>query len=265
MAFLPGGRAAVRGMILAAGQGTRLRPLTEHTPKVLVPVAGVPMLERLRAWLGRHGVTDLALNTHYLAEAVRAHVADESGGPRLRLFHEPVLLGTGGALVNVADFWSKSPLLVWNGDILADVDPRALLAAHEASGEAPDGRAPLATLVVQARPSDSCLLVDAEGAVCGLDSRRRGTRRVLGRPREPVRALAFNGISLLEPSLRAHLPAGGAFDLVSALLQAIACGVPVRAWDAGAAFYGTTGSLEQLAALEAALAQNPDVLSAWTP
>jgi NDP-sugar pyrophosphorylase family protein len=260
----------VRAMILAAGQGTRLRPLTERMPKVLVPVAGVPMLDRLRAYLARHGCGPLAMNTHHLAAAVRAHLEAPPAGvpalPPVRLFHEPTLLGTGGALRNAAAFWDDAPLLVWNGDILADVEPRALLAAHRAArAVAQGGAAPLATLVVQARPSDSCLLVDADGAVCGLDSARRGTRRVLGQPREPVRALAFDGISLLAPALRARLPAGGAFDLVLALLDVIAAGGRVQAWDAGAACYGSTGSPEQLATLEAALAARPDVLAAWTP
>jgi NDP-sugar pyrophosphorylase family protein len=269
-------------MILGAGQGTRLRPLTERIPKILVPVAGVPMLDRLRAYLGRQGVAALALNTHHRAEAVRAHLASHAAArvaprpargsgatqrlPPLRLFHEPELLGTGGALVNAAAFWGTAPLLVWNGDILADVAPRALLAAHEAArAAAPAGRAPLATLVVQARSSDSYLLVDADGAVCGLDSARRGSRRVVGTPREPLRPLAFDGISLLAPSLRERLPAGGTFDLVLALLDAIAAGARVQAWDAGAAAYGTTGSPEQLAALEALLAARPELLAAWTP
>ncbi|HEX9842242.1 MAG TPA: sugar phosphate nucleotidyltransferase [bacterium] len=250
-------------MILAAGRGTRLRPLTARRPKILVPVRGVPMLDRLRAYLGRHGVEALALNTHHLPAAVRAHLAAlptaAPAAPPVRLFHEPALLGTGGALVNAAEFWGEAPLLVWNGDILADVDPRALAAAQARTPEA------LATLVVQARPSDSHLLVDADGSVCGLDSARRGQRRVPGRPRAPLRALAFDGISLLAPALRPLLPPGGAFDLIDALLDVIAGGGRVCAHDAGAACYGTTGSPEQLAALEAALEANPDVLAAWTP
>jgi NDP-sugar pyrophosphorylase family protein len=256
-------------MILAAGLGTRLRPLTERLPKVLVPVLGVPLLDRLRAYLGRHGCEALALNTHHLPQAVRAHLAAAAPAagaalPPVRLFHEPTLLGTGGALINAAPFWEAVPLLVWNGDILAQVDPRALLAAHEAAQRAaPD--APLATLAVQERPSDSYLLVDADGAVCGLDSPRRGRRELLGSPRQPVRALAFDGVSLLAPALRERLPRGGTFDLVLALLDVIAGGGLVRGYDAGAAFYGTSGSPAQLAELEAALAARPDVLAAWTP
>ncbi len=259
----------MRALILGAGRGTRLRPLTEGLPKILVPVHGVPMLDRLRAYLGRHGCDALALNTHHLPAAVRAHLERSAPAlPALRIFHEPVLLGTGGALVNAAAFWGAAPLLVWNGDILAQVPPREILAAHEAAGRLA-AAAPLATLVVQTRPSDSHLLVDAEGSVCGLDSARRGRHQVLGTPgrsvREPVRALAFDGISLLAPALRERLPAGGAFDLIDALLHVIAAGGRVRAFDAGAAFYGTAGSAEKLAALEAGLAARPDVLAAWTP
>lgn len=252
-------------MILAAGRGTRLRPLTESVPKVLVPVLGVPMLDRLRAYLLRGGVTAWAMNTHHLPQAVRDHLAAASAdaGPAPRLFHESDLLGTGGALVNAAAFWGDAPLLVWNGDILADVPPRALLAAHEAAGAA--GEPPLATLVVQHRPSNSHLLVDADGRVCGLDSVRRGTRRIVGSPREPLRALAFNGISMLAPGLRAHLPAGGVFDLVDALLAAIDAGARVMAHDVGDAFYGTSGSPAQLQELEEALRTAPQVLAAWTP
>ena len=254
-------------MILGAGRGTRLRPLTDALPKILVPVCGVPMLDRLRAYLGRHGCEALALNTHHLPAAVRAHLQLSAPGlPAPRLFHEPELLGTGGALVHAASFWGAAPLLVWNGDILAQVRPQELLAAHEA---APPAAAPLATLVVQTRPSDSHLLVDAQGAVCGLDSARRGRHQVLGTPgtpvHEPVRALAFNGISLLAPALRDRMPAAGAFDLIDALLRAISEGGRVRAYDAGAAFYGTTGSTRQLAALEAGLAAHPALLAAWTP
>jgi mannose-1-phosphate guanylyltransferase len=256
----------VRAFILAAGRGTRLAPPGAALPKVLVPVCGVPMLDRLRAFLARGGVEALALNTHHLAEAVRAHLAAaRPGGLAPRVFHEPELLGTGGALVNAAAFWGAAPLLVWNGDILADVPPRALLAAHEAPAQAPHAPAPLATLVVQARPSDSHLLVDAAGRLCGLDSARRGRTRRLGTPAGPVRALAFNGISVLAPGLRALLPPGGAFDLVDALLDAVAQGALVRTYDAGAAFYGSTGTPQQLAALEAALAAHPQVLTAWTP
>ena len=143
-------------------------------------------------------------------------------------------------------------------DILADVAPRTLWGAHAAAGA-------LATLAVQGREHDSRLLVDAVGAVCGIDSARRGTRRVVGAPREPLRPMAFLGISVLSPALRAHMPPAGAFGLIEVLLDAVAAGETVQAWDVGGAFYGTTGNPEALAALEAGLRTRPALLAAWTP
>ena len=128
----------MNAMILAAGRGARLRPLTERTPKVLAPVLGLPLLERLAAWLGRGGVQALALNSHHLGEAVAAQVAAMAGRggafPPIRLFPEAELLGTGGGVLNAAEFWGEAPLLVWNGDVVADLAPAALMERHRAGG-----------------------------------------------------------------------------------------------------------------------------------
>lgn len=274
----------MKAFILAAGRGTRLAPLTDALPKILVPVLGVPMLDRLRCWLAAHGVTALALNTHHLAGAVNAHLEpspDASPGPlpAPRIFHEPGLLGTGGALVNAAPFWDGDPLLVWNGDILCDLDPRHLLEAHRSHGADVGGSgaaplAPLATLAVQQRPGDSHLLIAADGTVRGIDSPRRGIRRLVRRPgNQPAaepRPMAFTGISILAPELLPRLPSHGAFDIIEALLDAIEAGGIVTAgsvttMDIGPAFYGTTGSPEKLAILERGLSARPDLLAGWTP
>ncbi len=295
-------------MILAAGLGTRLRPLTDSLPKVLVPVLGVPFLDRLLACLERQGVRQLALNTHHLAAAVQSHLAGRPDGSPLlstlsvRLFHEPRLLGTGGGLRNAAEFWGEENLLVWNGDIVCSFGLEELKAAHGSEDGESDhafraSPAPLATLVVQARESGSYLLVDESGMICGIDSARRGQRRLERRPQGHARPLAFNGISLLSPRLLARMnqgtdrlvrpgkqggtdrlvrpgkqgggtagqASGESFDLIDVLLEAIAEGEEVRACDAGDAFYGTTGSPERLRDLEAGLRARPDVLKAWTP
>lgn len=261
-------------MLLAAGQGSRLRPLTAGLPKILVPVLGVAMLDRLVGHLARQGVDAFALNTHHLHAAVERHLAAaraRGGWPPIRLYHEPTLLGTGGGIANVADFWGEAPLLVWNGDILAEVDLAALRAACAAApaGAAPgDAARPLATLVVQDRPGDSRLLVDGRGRLCGIDSRRRSDRRLLVEPAGALRALAFHGISLLAPAFRPHLARPGSFDLIEALLDAVAAGGWVSTFDAGAAgagsaYFGTTGSLAELRRLEAVLLARPALLAAW--
>ncbi len=249
-------------MILAAGLGRRLRPLTQSTPKILAPVLGLPMLDRLVARLMDSGAAAIAMNTHHLAEQAAAHAAAlaarHPGRPPIRLYHEPELLGTGGGVANVAEFWGKQPLLVWSGDVVAELELAQLWAAHRRGGG-------IATLVVQARESGSRLRVDGQGLVCGIDSARRGDRRILRPPEGELRSLAFNGISVLSPALRAHMPDGGPFDLIDALLDAVAAGAPVRAFDAGEGFWGTTGSPELLAALEAGLRERPELLARWTP
>jgi len=249
----------MKTMILGAGRGTRLQPLTLQVPKILAPVLGLPMLDRLLAALGRHGADPVAMNTHHLADTVRQHLAGRNAGASLRLFHEEELLGTGGALRNIAAYWGQDPLLLWNGDIVSAAAPAALMAAHRARPGA------FATLLVQDRPTTSWLLVDVAGRVVGLDSPRRNAVRVVRPPEGEPRRMAFNGISVLAPALRAHMPPEPVFDLIDLLLTAIAAGGEVWAHDAGDAYFGTTGNLEELAALEQALGQRPELLALWTP
>ncbi len=238
----------MKAMILAAGLGTRLRPVTDTLPKILVRVGGVPTIDRLLDHLARNSIAQVAINTHHLARQVGRYVEELALRlPQLtvRVFHEPQLLGTGGALVNIREFWDE-PLLVWNGDVLADVDARALLKAHQASGA-------LATLLVQDRRETSYLLVDEEGWLRGVDSPRRGGRRVVADPVGDLRPLAFTGVSLLSPELLPRIERPPPFDLIDALLAVIAGGGAVAAHDHGDGFWGTTGTMAELRELEAAL------------
>jgi NDP-sugar pyrophosphorylase family protein len=250
----------MKAFILAAGLGTRLRPLTATVPKILVPVLGVPMLDRLAAGLARWGVGQLALNTHHLAEDVQRRVAalEQRGGPpAFRCFHEPELLGTGGALVHIAPFWD-SDVLLWNGDVLADADVAGLLAAHRAGGA-------LATLLLSGRAASSRFQVDATGVLCGIDSPRRGDRRLVATPTGAPRSRAYHGIAVLAPALLPRIARPGAFDLVEALLEVAAQGGRIGSYDAGDGFWGTSGSPAELAALEQGLRERPTLLAHFTP
>lgn len=126
-----------RAMLLAAGLGSRLRPLTDRLPKCMVPVAGKPVLRRNVEWLRAWGVADLTVNLHHCPEAVTAHFGDGSGlGVRIGYSHEPELLGTAGALDPVRDLFAREPFWVVYADNLIDCDLGAMQALHVALGAA---------------------------------------------------------------------------------------------------------------------------------
>ena len=124
-----------KAFLLAAGLGTRLRPLTKSTPKCLVPVGGKPVLHWWLEICARLGVSDVLINTHYLAEQVNSFVKTRAGGPRIALSHEPALLGSAGTLAanksfvaGERDFW------IFYADTLIGADLAPLAALHRARG-----------------------------------------------------------------------------------------------------------------------------------
>jgi mannose-1-phosphate guanylyltransferase len=130
----------VKAVVLVGGEGTRLRPLTYKTPKGLLPIANLPFLDRQLSWLTSHGVDDIVLSLGYLPDAFREHlggdpVAGEArfGSARIRFRQEPEPLGTAGGIRFAAD-GIEERLIVCNGDVLTDLDVRALVAFHEKHG-----------------------------------------------------------------------------------------------------------------------------------
>jgi mannose-1-phosphate guanylyltransferase len=134
----------VQALILAGGEGTRLRPLTSTTPKPVVPLVGRPFISYMLEWLRRHGVDDVILSCGFMADGVRSVLGDgEDLGLRLRYLEEPRPLGTGGAL-KFAEDWLEERFFMLNGDVLTDIDLTAQLAQHERTG----ARATLALIAV---------------------------------------------------------------------------------------------------------------------
>lgn len=125
----------MRALLLAAGEGTRLRPLTDTVPKAMVPVAGIPVLERNVRWLAAAGVTDLAINLHHLPEAVQKHFGDGSRlDVRIRWSYEPELLGTAGALAPLRTWLSDESFLVVYADNIITCSIAAMEAVHARLG-----------------------------------------------------------------------------------------------------------------------------------
>jgi mannose-1-phosphate guanylyltransferase len=120
----------MRALLLAAGIGSRLRPLTDTTPKCLVQIHGRPLLDYWLDLVFEGGVERALLNTHWLADQVRAHVAQSRWRSRIDLVHEDELLGTGGTVLANRDWFGREPFLVAHADNLTDFDVAALIAAH---------------------------------------------------------------------------------------------------------------------------------------
>ncbi len=187
-----------KALILAAGLGTRLRPLTDVMPKPMVPIAGRPLLEHLVRLCVASGAADVAMNLHYLPHVVTDHFGDGGAfGARLLYGLEAELLGTAGAVNNFRDFLDE-PFFVLYGDVYLDVDLRAFAAAHEASGAA-------ATVgLYRVDNPTECGLVDRDAA-------GRITRFV-EKPPVAFTDLANAGVYVMSPRVLDYIPEAGFCD-----------------------------------------------------
>ena len=205
----------MKAFILAAGMGTRLRPYTNHTPKPLFPVGGRPLIDHTIRRLEKAGFTDIAINLHHLAGQITQYINRQAYQARIRLLHEPQILGTGGGIKNLGDFWNNGPLLVINSDILTDIDLRAVYDDHIARQNA-------ATLVVHDRPEFNTVAVAADNAIVSF-SNRNGDRN-------HTTPLAFTGIQVIEPEFNDYAPATDFFSSITIYQEMIKAGRNVRAY-----------------------------------
>jgi len=204
---------APAAFVLAAGLGTRLAPLTDILPKPLVPVFHKPLLTFALDSLIEAGVRSIALNTHHLPEAftplfgVEPSYCDRS----LRLFHEPLLLDTGGGIRNASPALGESTFFLYNGDILADLPLAELLAIHRSSGA-------LATLLL--RPAEGGGLANV--SFDKISGRVLDLRGALGAT-EGERSV-YSGIAVFEPGILKWIPKEGPYSIIVALIEAMRSG-----------------------------------------
>ena len=162
-------RRRVQALILAGGEGTRLRPLTSTVPKPVVPLVDRPFIAFMIDWLRSHGVDDIVMSCGHLASGVRNVLGDgDAFGVRLRYMEEPQPLGTGGALKYAEDMLDERFLML-NGDVLTDIDISAQIAAHERTG----ARATLALYPVDDPSAYGLVRLSTPAAPCASSSRSR--------------------------------------------------------------------------------------------
>ena len=207
----------MKAMILAAGFGTRLRPYTLHTPKPLFTVAGRPLLAETLKKLADAGCDAAVVNTHHLAERIEAFLSENPPRIPVRVSREKEILGTGGAVRHVADFWDERPFLLINGDIVFDFDLSDIYRRHL---ETPA----LATMVLVKHPGLDSVAVTPSGHVAAFV--RTGTPPGAG---SGGGLYTFTGIHVIEPALLDYIPARGCSSIIDAYETAMAEGHRINA------------------------------------
>ncbi len=183
-----------KAMVLAAGRGTRLRPLTDHTPKCMILLGGKPLMEYTITWLRRYGVKEVMINLHHLPAAVTEYFGDGSRWDlRISYSQEPEALGTAGGVKNVAAFFD-GPFFVWYGDNLSTCRLDRLWERHR-------GRGGIATIAVHYREDA------VHSGIVELGDQDRITRFVEKPKREEVSSHWANaGIFVLQPGFLDAIP-----------------------------------------------------------
>jgi len=227
----------MKAMVLAAGLGTRLRPLTDDRPKALVTVAGRTLLEITLSRLRAAGVSEVIVNTHHHVEMIADYLrANGNFGMRIEISREDELLDTGGGLKNAAHFFSESaqgPFILHNVDVLSTIDLGRMVRYHTEQSA-------LATLAVQERETSRYLLFDERGHLCGRRAGRDGQDE-MARPAAQTRPLAFAGIHVISPRIFSKMREEGAFSIIDAYLHLAAQGEKIAAFRADEYYWRDLG------------------------
>ena len=220
----------MRAMVLAAGLGTRLRPLTDNRPKALVEVGGRTLLEVALARLNSFGIREVIVNVHHFADMIVDYLkANKNFGMRIEISREDdVLLDTGGGLKKASHFFlqksqsPEEPFILHNVDVISTIDLHRMAEFHS------ENRA-LATLAVQERPTSRYLLFDEQLQLCGRKSGRDGQAELVRSSSHP-KALAFSGIHVISPRLFSLMTEEGVFSIIAPYLRLAAQGEKIIAF-----------------------------------
>jgi NDP-sugar pyrophosphorylase family protein len=205
---------SMKAMILAAGLGTRLLPMTKKQPKPLFPILGRPLIDILICRLRDAGFDSVIINTHHLAEMIDQFVNRQDYSIPVQTRFEPTILGTGGGIKNVEDFWDEQPFMVINGDIFTNIDLAQVYGFH-LSHQYP------VTMVLHDCEQFNNVSVDSNDHVTGFSH----TEPL--RPRG--RQLAFTGIQVLDPHVLSFIPERTSYSIIDAYCEMIKAGITVRA------------------------------------
>jgi len=230
---------------LAAGLGTRLRPLTNDRPKALVDIAGRTLLEITLARLRTFGVREVIVNVHHFADQIVEYLkTNENFGMRIEVSREDVLLDTGGGLKKAAWFFledskhAEDPFILHNVDVLSTIDLHRMVRFHT------ENKA-LATLAVQERETSRPLLFDEHLALCGRKAGRDAQVEIV-RASQEKKSLAFSGIHVISPRLLAKMTEEGVFSIITSYLRLAGQGENIVAFRADEYYWRDLGRREDV-------------------
>jgi NDP-sugar pyrophosphorylase family protein len=236
----------MKAMILAAGLGTRLKPLTDSRPKALVELSGRTLLEITLTRLRTFGITEFIINVHHFADQVTDYLKSKNNfGLRIEISREEILLDTGGGLKKASWFFLEDPahldepFLLHNVDIISTIDLARMLQFHKEHQA-------LATLAVQSRESGRQLLFNNDLQLCGRRAARELEPEII-RPSDHLQPLAFSGIHLISPRLLPLLTEEGIFSIIPSYLRLAAQGQKILAFRADNYYWRDLGRPNDLA------------------
>ncbi len=216
----------MKAMILAAGLGTRLEPLTSYKPKALVPVGNEPIIDRTIRYLKSHGIGEIVVNAHHHHEQIVEHLnGGRPFGIKIDVRVEPEILGTGGGVKNTEDFWDTEPFFVINSDILTDIDLGKAYEKHRKNGN-------LATLVLHKYEAFNQIRIDRDSNIVNIASKNLPN------------GLAFTGIHIIEPKLLDSIKKGSFSNIIDCYRKLIRQGKPIRAYLVTGHYWRDIGTVE---------------------
>lgn len=228
----------MKAMILAAGMGTRLRPITDTVPKALVKVGGKPMLQIILERLKAAGISEITINVHHLGEKIERFLRKNGNfGIKINISREKKILGTGGGMKNARRFLEgKDPFILHNADVYADADFGKMIGFHLKEK-------PLATLAVRKRKSKSLLLFD----------RKMELKGIFGVPAENFLSLAFDGIHVVSPEIFGRMKENGFFSIIDVYLRLAREGGKIKGFRNDGCPWHDIGSAKKLEKLNSIL------------
>jgi NDP-sugar pyrophosphorylase family protein len=215
----------MKAMILAAGLGTRLQPLTDKKPKALVPVVNQPSITRVIDYLKSYGVTQIVVNAHHHYQQLLDYLEGGSFGVDLDVRVESEILGTGGGIKNTSDFWDDDPFIVINSDILTDIDLSRAYEHHLKKGG-------LATLILHDYEPFNQVQADNNHLITEFFQEKAPGR------------LAFTGIHILDPAIFSQFPDEAFFSIIASYRQLIQSGQKIGAFISEDHYWHDVGSIE---------------------